>query len=249
LRYFIEIAYKGTAYHGWQRQENAISIQQTIEEALSKILNQPIEITGSGRTDTGVHALQQFIHFDTEKELEEYAYKHKLNAILPFDISVQSIRKVKPDAHARFDAVSRSYEYRIYYEKNPFLKNLGYFFNQPLDINLMNQAANLLYEYEDFQCFSKVKTEVNNFICHISNAQWQEGTEGVVFHITANRFLRGMVRAITGTLLEIGTGKTTIDDFRKIIASKDRSQAGRSVPADGLFLNHISYPKEIFIAQ
>jgi tRNA pseudouridine38-40 synthase len=241
LRYFIELAYKGTNYHGWQIQPDAISVQEKINNALSTILRQQIVITGAGRTDAGVHASQMFAHFDTTITLSEN-FAFKLNSILPDDIVIYSIKLVHNDAHARFDANSRSYEYKIWLGRNPFLLDSSWqLYNQQLNIQLMNQAAMILYEYEDFECFSKVKTGVHTFNCKITNALWVLNENELVFHISANRFLRNMVRAIVGTLIDIGTGKTTIDDFKNIIESKNRSNAGTSVPAKGLFLTKVEY--------
>lgn len=247
MRYFFEIAYEGTNYHGWQRQKNAISVQQVIEEALSTILRTEITITGSGRTDTGVHCAQQFFHADLQKEIDKDKLQFKLNSFLPPDISIPSIKQVKSDAHARFDAVSRSYKYYINQEKWPFSKGYSYYYTKSLNVKTMNEAAALLIGERDFEAFSRVKTEVNNFICNIEESRWEiEGTN-LTFHITANRFLRGMVRAIVGTLLLVGEGKIEIKDLEKIIAAKDRRKAGSAAPADGLFLTKVEYPSEIFI--
>ena len=246
-RYFLEFSYKGTHYHGWQSQANAITVQDELEDALSLLLNQPIAVVGSGRTDTGVHASQQFLHFDTEKELQEETLLKKINAILPFDIAVYRLLKVKNDAHARFDALWRSYEYRIYLKKTPFMHDSAWLFFQKLDIDAMNAAAEKLTHYDDFECFSKVKTEVKTFICKIRTAYWEQKEHEIVFHITANRFLRGMVRAIVGTLIEIGLGKKSPEHIIKVIESKDRGKAGKSVPPQGLYLSEVVYPENIFI--
>ncbi len=243
MRYFIECAYRGTNYSGWQIQINALTIQEVIEKALSTLLKHKIDITGSSRTDTGVHAIQQFAHFEMEEEImdcENLVYR--INKLLPFDISVQKIFKVDNDYHSRFEAISRKYEYRISRKKNPFQKGLSYEFNGNLDIELMNEASQILFKYIDYQCFSKIKTEVLTFNCTILEAQWQEEkNDSLVFHIKANRFLRGMVRAIVGTLLEVGTWKISVSDFEQIILSKDRKKAGWSVPAEGLFLMEVNY--------
>ena len=243
MRYFIECAYKGTNYSGWQIQINALTVQEVIEKALSTLLKHKIDVTGSSRTDTGVHAMQQFAHFEIEEEImdcENLVYR--INKLLPIDISVQKIFKVANDYHSRFEAISRKYEYRISRKKNPFQKGLSYEFNGNLDIERMNEASRILFKHIDYQCFSKIKTEVLTFNCTILEAQWkEEKNDSLVFHIKANRFLRGMVRAIVGTLLEVGTGKISVSDFERIILSKDRKKAGWSVPAEGLFLMEVNY--------
>lgn len=241
MRYFIELAYKGKNYHGWQIQPDVISVQEEINKALSTVLKEDICIVGAGRTDTGVHASQMFAHFDTDKVLAEN-FGFRLNALLPDDIVIFKTQLVHNDAHARFDASSRSYEYKIWLGRNPFSLDTSWqLYNQKLDIELMNKAAEILYEYEDFECFSKVKTDVHTFNCKVTNAKWVVNNNDVTFHISANRFLRNMVRAIVGTLIDVGIGKITINDFRKIIESKNRSNAGTSVPAKGLFLTKVVY--------
>jgi tRNA pseudouridine38-40 synthase len=241
LRYFIELSYKGTNYHGWQIQPDASSVQEEITKALATILQEKILLVGAGRTDAGVHASQMFAHVDTVKKLTD-DYVHKLNAILPNDIVIKSIKEVSDDTHARFDAVSRTYEYRILLGRDPFLLETTWQLHQKnLQIEKMNEAANLLFKYEDFESFSKVKTDVNTFNCTIMKAVWTLEDKHLIFHIKANRFLRNMVRAIVGTLLEVGLGKKTVEDFRKIIESKKRSEAGLSVPAKGLFLTEVCY--------
>jgi tRNA pseudouridine38-40 synthase len=241
LRYFIELSYKGTNYHGWQIQPDASSVQEEITKALATILQEKILLVGAGRTDAGVHASQMFAHVDTVKKLSNN-YVHKLNAILPNDIVIKSIKEVSDDTHARFDAVSRTYEYKILLGRDPFLLETTWQLHQKnLQIEKMNEAANLLFKYEDFESFSKVKTDVNTFNCTIMKAVWILEDKHLIFHIKANRFLRNMVRAIVGTLLEVGLGKKTVEDFRKIIESKKRSEAGLSVPAKGLFLTEVCY--------
>ena len=241
MRYFIELSYKGTNYHGWQIQPDASSVQEEITKALATILQEKILLVGAGRTDAGVHASQMFAHVDTVKKLSNN-YVHKLNAILPNDIVIKSIKEVSDETHARFDAVSRTYEYKILLGRDPFLLETTWQLHQKnLQIEKMNQAANLLFKYEDFESFSKVKTDVNTFNCTIMKAVWTLEDKHLIFHIKANRFLRNMVRAVVGTLLEVGLGKKTVEDFRKIIESKKRSEAGLSVPAKGLFLTEVCY--------
>ena len=202
---------------------------------------------GSGRTDTRVHARQQIVHFDWAEILDTQQLQYKLNGILPPDISVNGVRKVNPEAHARFDATERSYEYLIHQAKSPFLENLSYHFSRPVDVALMNEAAKKLLGEQDFESFSKVKTEVNTFICTIKEARWEKQNDSLVFHVTANRFLRGMVRALVGTLLDVGLGKLNEAEFVNIIESKDRRKAGRAVPAHGLYLSRVSYPDSIYL--
>lgn len=242
MRYFLEIAYQGTNYHGWQVQHNAQSVQSVIQEKLCLLLGTSIEITGSGRTDTGVHAEQQFAHFDSEIPLIASRFCYRLNAMLPKDISILNLYEVNAEAHARFDAIQRTYQYRIVTRKNPFLFRLSYFSNQRYYLDRMNQAAEILKKYEDFQTFSKVRTDVKHFKCQISEAIWKDEGDLLIFEISANRFLRGMVRAIVGTLLEVGVNKMSLHDFETVIQSKDRNKAGRAVPAEGLFLTKVQYP-------
>ncbi|MGS2740586.1 tRNA pseudouridine(38-40) synthase TruA [Sinomicrobium sp. M5D2P17] len=242
MRYFIELSYHGKAYHGWQKQPNAGTVQETIEKALSLLLQEPISITGAGRTDTGVHARQMFAHFDTQSGISADTLVHKLNSLLPGDIVVYRIFPVEDNAHARFDATSRSYEYRINSFKDPFCAGLSFYCRYPLDMEKMNDAAKILIGRKDFQCFSKSKTDVKTYFCIIENAEWKRTGDRLVFTITADRFLRNMVRAIVGTLLEVGQGKLQQENVKKILESKNRSQAGVSVPAHGLYLTKIQYP-------
>lgn len=246
MRYFLELGYKGTAYHGWQIQNNAVSVQEIVNNGLSLILRQAISTIGSGRTDTGVHARQQFVHFDFPGELDTDQIIYKLNGIFPVDVVAYSLHRVNDEGHARFDAISRSYEYKIHKKRDPFLHNLSYLFPQPLQVQKMNNAAGLLLKHEDFESFSKVKTDANSFLCNITHAQWVEEGNNISFFISANRFLRGMVRAIVGTLLDVGTGKITVQEFEEIINKKNRSEAGRSVPPGGLYLTKVEYPPHYF---
>jgi tRNA pseudouridine38-40 synthase len=242
MRYFTEVSYKGTNFHGWQKQPNAATIQEELEKAFEIILRQSVEIVGSSRTDAGVHAEQQFAHFDWETEIADLdRIIHGLNSVLPQDISVKQLIPVKEGTHSRFVATRRCYEYRIIRQKNPFLPDLAYLFRPALNIEKMNEAAKLLLEYDDFECFSKIHTDVHTFICKIEYAFWQETSYGITFHIKANRFLRGMVRAIVGTLLEIGRGRMAIEQFEQIILSKNRKNAAAQAPACGLFLTEVGY--------
>tara|TARA_R110000868_G_scaffold77551_20_gene221951 strand:+ start:899 stop:1642 length:744 start_codon:yes stop_codon:yes gene_type:complete len=247
LRYFIELSYNGCAYHGWQNQPNAISVQEVIENALSTLLKDTISIMGAGRTDTGVHAKQMFAHFDYENAFDETDLVYKLNSFLPDDVSIHTIFKVKPDAHTRFHAISRTYLYRVSLKKNPFTINEAYYVRQFLDIEKMKAAAKVLFEYKDFQCFSKSNTDVKTYNCTIMKAEWVLLNDELQFTIKADRFLRNMVRAIVGTMINIGLGKINIDDLHTIIKSKNRSEAGFSVPAHALYLIEVEYPNDINI--
>ena len=240
-RWFIEIAYNGTNYHGWQIQPNAITVQQTLNECLTTILREEISVMGCGRTDTGVHATQFYAHFDTGLQLNKMLIQ-KFNSLLPKDISVIDLFNVKDDAHTRFEATSRTYEYHINLAKNPFKEGLSYYLRKELDLGLMQEACIVLKEFEDFTSFSKVKTANHTNICHISFAKWEQNGTDLVFTISANRFLRNMVRSIVGTMLDLGTGKISLLEFRAIIEAKDRREAGSSAPAQGLFLTKIEYP-------
>ncbi|GAB3903810.1 tRNA pseudouridine(38-40) synthase TruA [Larkinella knui] len=246
-RYFIQLSYRGTAYHGWQFQPNGISVQEVLEQKLSMILKERIAIVGSGRTDAGVHAEQQFAHFDSEQPIALTDLMiHALNCMLPPDIAIQSIFPVDPESHARFSATTRYYQYRIRKQKSPFLDFLVYVFRPELDIAAMNEAAGLLLKHTDFESFSKVRTKVSHFRCVIHRAEWIVENDQLVFHIKANRFLYGMVRTLVGTMLEIGQGRMTTAEFERILLAKDRRQAGRSAPASGLFLVEVGYPAEVF---
>ena len=247
-RYFIYFSYLGTAYHGWQFQPNGISVQEVLTKALSTILRNEIELTGAGRTDTGVHAKLMVAHFDIESSFPtDIDLVAKLNSFLPNDIAVNKIIEVKPDAHARFDAISRTYEYHVISGKNVFKNNLAAKVSSQLDFDLMNQAAKILFEYLDFTSFSKLHTDVKTNNCVITKAEWTKINDEWVFTIQADRFLRNMVRAIVGTLFEVGRHNINIADFRNIIEAKNRCKAGTSVPAHGLYLVNIQYPENIFL--
>jgi pseudouridylate synthase I len=246
-RYFIYLSYNGKNYCGWQVQPNGVTVQEKLEEALSVLLRQPIAVTGAGRTDAGVHARCMAAHFDYEGEAINGEWLvGKLNRLLPPDIAVDRIVPVKPDAHARFDALSRSYKYYIGHKKDPFNRELVYYIPTPLNYDLMNEAAAVLPHFTDFTSFSKLHTDVKTNNCKIEYAQWTEEADRHVFTITADRFLRNMVRAIVGTLIDVGRGKITVEEFHKIIESKDRGRAGTSAPAHALFLYNIVYPYRIF---
>ena len=245
MRYFIELSYNGKGYHGWQNQPNAISVQEVVERALSRLLNTPVAIMGAGRTDAGVHASQMFAHFDTVAIFNPQDLVFKLNSFLSDDVAIATIFKVKPEIHARFYAMSRTYLYRVSVRKNVFEFDASYYVKQALDVDKMNAAAKLLLEYKDFQCFSKSKTDVKTYHCDIMKAEWLIKDGELHFVIQANRFLRNMVRAIVGTLINIGLGKMDVEALHQIIKSKNRSEAGFSVPAHGLYLTHIEYPEDI----
>jgi len=246
LRYFIELSYNGKKYHGWQIQPNANSVQESVTKALSTILRNKVNIMGAGRTDAGVHALQLFAHFDIDFKLDERETKQKLNAFLSDDILITHIFLVDDDAHARFDAISRSYEYRIYLGRNPFLLDTTWqIHQQELDVKKMNEAAAVLLEYTNFKCFSKSKTDVKTYNCKITKANWILDNNVLTFYISADRFLRNMVRAIVGTLIDVGLGKKSKQDVIDIIKSENRSNAGVSVPPQGLFLTSVDYGDQL----
>jgi tRNA pseudouridine38-40 synthase len=243
-RYFIELAYDGTNYHGWQMQQNAISVQEVLNKSLATVLREPIETIGAGRTDTGVHARQLYAHFDIENSKSGILNPKSeigINALLPDDIAVKRIIPVHADAHARFDAVLRSYEYHVHFEKDPFKINHSWQLRDKPDIALMNAAAKIIMEYTDFSCFSKSNTQVFTNNCKISKAEWVYANGCLVFHISADRFLRNMVRAIVGTLMLVGKKEIAPEEVRAIIESKNRSNAGVSVPACGLYLTEVKY--------
>lgn len=248
IRYFLFLRYKGTQYHGWQIQPNATSVQEIVNTRLSVLLQETIETTGAGRTDTGVHAEEFVAHFNSLKSIPDSDphFIYKLNCLLPYDISVFDIKRVNANAHARFDALSRTYQYKITQIKDPFLTEYAYCFGHNLAIDSMNQAATLLFKYTDFTSFSKLHTDVKTNNCVITEAEWKKDGTMLIFTISADRFLRNMVRAIVGTLLDVGSGKLGILQFEEIIQLKNRNSAGRSVPANGLFLTKIRYPAELF---
>lgn len=260
MRFFIYLSYDGANYHGWQIQPNGVSVQETLQNALSTILRQPIEVVGAGRTDAGVNASMMVAHFDVNEVIdysrfgqssEELIMKSeefilRLNRILPPDIAIQRIVPVTDEAHARFSATSRTYHYYITTEKSPFSRHYSYRYPHPLNIDLMNEAAQALFDYTDFTSFSKLHTDVKTNNCRIMEVRWEQVSDTEwKFTITADRFLRNMVRAIVGTLLDVGRGVLTIDQFREIIEKKDRCSAGTSVPGNALFLANITYPDKI----
>ena len=248
FRYFIYFSYDGAAYHGWQVQPNAITVQQVLEEALAKLVRQPVPLVGAGRTDAGVNAACMVAHGDFPAELDTRQLVYKLNKILPPDIAVSDVRRVKDDAHARFDALSRRYNYRVVTAKSPFARKYACRVMPGIDFDAMNRASSVLYEYTDFTSFSKLHTDVKTNNCKVTFAQWcQVGECEWVFEIEADRFLRNMVRAIVGTLLLVGRGKMTLDGFRAVIENKARGEAGDSAMGEALFLVDVKYPDTIFL--
>lgn len=252
MRYFIQLSYDGTGYHGWQVQPNGVSVQEVLQKALSTLLRQPTEVTGAGRTDAGVHASMMVAHFDwpaahedeggEEAPLDCTQLTYKLNRLLPPDVAVQAVRPVGPEMHARFSATRRTYHYYIHTRKNPFLRGYSWQVNVPLDFALMNEAAQVLLEYSDFTSFSKTGTDVKTNICQLTEARWEQLKPGEWrFTVSANRFLRNMVRAIVGTLVEVGRHRMTISQMRHAIEAKDRQRAGESVPGHALYLTNIEY--------
>ncbi len=248
-RYFIFISYKGTSYHGWQVQPNSVTVQKILDDALTIILDEEIATTGAGRTDTGVHALVFCAHFDslspdlaTSKNLI-----FKLNRYLPDDISVTGVKRVVTDANARYSAISRTYRYYISRTKDPFWKESSWFLHGNIDVTAMNKACDLIISHSDFTSFSKLHSDTKTNICKLYNAVWEEADNRLIFTIKSDRFLRNMVRAIVGTLVDIGLGKIDLKEFEAIIQAKDRCKAGTSAPAKGLFLFDIEYPEEIFV--
>ncbi|WP_405370326.1 tRNA pseudouridine(38-40) synthase TruA [Phocaeicola sp.] len=247
-RYFIYLSYDGTNYHGWQIQPNGISVQEVLMKALSTFLRKPIEVVGAGRTDAGVHARLMVAHFDFDAELDCATVVDKLNRLLPPDVAVHRVRRVKSDAHARFDATYRTYKYYITTCKDPFSRAFSWRIFQTLDFEKMNEAAQTLFDYIDFTSFSKLHTDVKTNNCKMMYARWEQiGEHNWVFTIQADRFLRNMVRAVVGTLVEVGKGKLTVEGFRKVIEEKNRCSAGTSVPGNALFLVDVGYPEELFL--
>jgi len=248
-RYFIFISYKGTSYHGWQIQPDSVTVQQVLDNALSRVLSEKISTIGAGRTDAGVHAIVFCAHFDSNSTelstLNNLVFR--LNQFLPKDISVYSIKKVLPDANARYSAISRTYKYNISRIKDPFFENSSWFLHGNIDIAAMNKASRLLFNHSDFTSFSRLHSGAKTNICKIYSARWEEIDNRLVFTIKADRFLRNMVRAIVGTMTEIGFGKMNLKEFEEIIFAKDRCRAGKSAPAQGLFLTGIEYPEEIYL--
>ena len=248
MRYFIYLEFDGSAYSGWQIQPHSPSVQQTLEEALALFLRQNVSVTGAGRTDAGVHASEMVAHFDLDEPQDCGWMLNKLNGILPPDIAVHRIVPVKADAHARFDATARTYKYYVTLNKSAFNRNYSWFLPNEPDFEMMNRAAEILMKTVDFTSFSKLHTDTRTNDCHVTEAGWEMLPDGRwVFTITADRFLRNMVRAIVGTLMEVGRGRLTIDGFQRIIDSKDRCSAGDSAPAQGLFLYKIVYPDNLFV--
>lgn len=250
MRYFVELRYDGGAYCGWQRQPHSPSVQQTIEQALSKILRTPTEIVGAGRTDTGVNASYYVAHFDTDAVFDVAQTLYKLNMMLPTDIALDSITPVADEAHARFDAREREYTYFISQTKNPFRRDSAWLYYIPLDVARMNEAAKLLLENDDFTSFAKLNSNNKTNICRIVECGWREEDESVLrFTIRADRFLRNMVRSIVGTLVDVGRGRYTVEEFADIVAARDLSRSSAGAPAQGLFLSDVIYPEKIFVKQ
>ena len=247
-RFFLVFSYDGVAYHGWQVQPNALTVQQVIEEALALILRKEVSVVGAGRTDTGVNAVKMVAHVDLPKATDVQQLKYKLNRVLPNDIAISDIRPVRNDAHARFDAVARRYSYYVTTVKSPFARNYACRVPLELDFGTMNEAASVLYDYIDFTSFSKLHTDVKTNNCKVVYAAWRKIDNNYwVFEIEVDRFLRNMVRAIVGTLLLVGRGKLSVDDFRNIIEKKERCAAGDSAVAEALFLSEVKYPEYIYI--
>ena len=250
MRYFIELSYDGAAYCGWQRQPDAPTVQQTLEQALSTLLREPIEVVGAGRTDTGVNASYYVAHFDCQKGVEDCAkLVYKLNLILPHDVAVGAVREVRESVHARFDAVEREYTYYISQRKNPFRRYSAWQYYVPLDVERMNEAAKSLLEYDDFTSFAKLNSNNKTNICHVVRADWHRDADDeqlLIFTIRADRFLRNMIRAIVGTLVDVGRGRYTVEDFERILHSRDLSLSSSGAPAVGLFLSDVKYSDEVY---
>ncbi|MFT3948666.1 MAG: tRNA pseudouridine(38-40) synthase TruA [Agriterribacter sp.] len=244
-RYFIEVAYKGNSYAGFQVQDNAVTIQSEVQKAFAVFYKETILLTGSSRTDAGVHALQNYFHADVLFDIQQRSI-YNLNALLPQDIAIKSIQEVNSDAHCRFDAENREYKYYVCGKKDPFITDRSYFFPYPIDEEKLNEAATAILNYTDFTSFSKRNTQVKTFICNIFESRWVKEGDCLIYSIKANRFLRGMVRGLTGTMLQVGRGKITIDDFKKIIENRDCTKADFAVPGHGLFLVKVNYPERIW---
>jgi tRNA pseudouridine38-40 synthase len=244
-RYFLELAYKGTAYSGFQIQANANSVQSEVEKAFAIYFRVPVMMTGASRTDAGVHARQNYFHFDLPEEIAPEAV-YRLNAILPGDISVRAIRRVVPEAHCRFDALSREYRYYLYGKKDPFLADRAYYYPYPVDWDRLQEAAERVKGFTDFSSFSKRRTQVKHFRCSVFESAWEQAGDCRVYHIRANRFLRGMVRGLTGTMLQVGRGTISLADFEAIVAAGDNRRVSFDVPARGLFLERVEYARGIW---
>ena len=253
MRYFIELSYDGAAYCGWQRQPDAPTVQQTLEKALSTLLRQEIEVVGAGRTDTGVNASYYVAHFDCENGVKDCAQLvYKLNLILPQDIAVKRVREVTPEAHARFDAVEREYTYYISQRKNPFRRYSAWQYYVPLDVERMNEAAATLLDYDDFTSFAKLNSNNKTNICRVVKAEWRRAEcdeDLLIFTIRADRFLRNMIRAIVGTLVDVGRGRYTVEEFADILHSRDLSRSSAGAPAVGLFLSDVEYSEDVYIEK
>lgn len=243
-RYFIEVSYLGTNYAGFQRQDNAQTIQGVLESAIEMLMRSKVSLTGSSRTDAGVHALQNFFHFDFPVSIDEKII-YNLNAVLPADIAVKRLVAVEPSAHSRFDAISRQYAYFIGQQKDPFQFGRVYYFPYEMNFALLQNAATLLLRYTDFSSFSKRNTQVKSFICQLQESRWEQTGNGFIYHVRGNRFLRGMVRALTGTMLRVGRGRMTMDEFQEVIEARDCTKADFAVPAHGLYLERVDYPTGI----
>lgn len=241
------ISYLGTDFHGWQVQGNAHTVQAEIQHAMTRLLRKETLILGSGRTDTGVHATGQVAHFDTEEPLNISQFIFKINRALPQSVSINWCRPVKVDAHARFAAKSRAYHYYLHHTKSPFKNGISYYFTQELNISLIHEACEIMRHWQNFQCFSRVRTDVKHYNCIIQDIRWEKTNDGHVFFVRADRFLRGMVRSMVGTLLEVGKERMSLDELRLVLASNDRTRAGKSVVPDGLFLSEVTYKSEVYI--
>lgn len=248
-RYFIRFKYHGVAFHGWQKQPNAHTVQAEMEKAFYFLLGKHTEVIAAGRTDTGVHAKEMWAHFQVEKEVDAVQLRYRLNSFLPKQISIEEIRPVQLDAHARFSAVLRSYEYHIHYHKNPFLEDRSWQVRRLPDKDLLSQAASIVLEFDEFSAFTRSNDAAQHHRCHIFESMWEHQRDCSVFKVSANRFLRNMVRAMVGTMMEMAWGRIDAEGMRRIIASGDRRKAGESAPAQGLFLTKVEYPKEIFLCQ